>query len=110
MEERALGTTVRPVQGKDIKAGNQPHTVTFADYVEKIVGEHYNQAQKDYLNKVFMTRETTLKPRRKDDKSETRAMLAALAKDYEEFVFDTIKRRMEERYTCKNTIQQCRVK
>ena len=70
--------------------------VTFADYVEKMVGEHYNQAQKDYLNKVFMTRETTLKPRRKDAKSETRAMLATLAKEYEEFIFDTIKRRMEE--------------
>ena len=70
--------------------------VTFADYVEKMVGEHYNQAQKDYLNKVFMTRETTLKPRRKDSNSQTRAMLATLAKEYEEFVFDTIKRRMEE--------------
>lgn len=110
MEERALGTTVRPVQGKDIKAGNQPHTVTFADYVEKIVGEHYNQAQKDYLNKVFMTRETTLKPRRKDAKSETRAMLSMLAKDYEEFIFDTIKRRMEEQYACRNTIQQPQAK
>jgi len=98
MEERALGTTVRPVQGKDTKADNQPHTVTFADYVEKMVGEHYSQAQKDYLNKVFMTRETTLKPRQKDTKSETRAMLATLAKDYEEFMFDTIKRRMEEQY------------
>lgn len=109
MEERELGTTVRSIQGKDIKADSQPHRVTFADYVEKIVGEHYNQAQKDYLNKVFMTRETTLKPRRKDDKSETRAMLSMLAKDYEEFVFDTIKRRMEEQYTCKNTKQseQC---
>ena len=109
MEKRELGTIVRSTQGEDNKIYDQPHTVTFADYAEKIVGEHYTQAQKDYLNKVFMTRETTLKPRRKDPKSETRALLAALAKDYEEFIFDTIKRRMEEQYTCRNTKQseQC---
>ena len=70
--------------------------VTFADYVEKIIGAHYSKDEKDYLNKVFMTRETTLKPRRKDNKSRTREVLAMLAKDYEEFTFDTIKRRMEE--------------
>lgn len=79
--------------------------VTFADYAEKILGEHYTQEQKDYLNKIFMTRENTLKPRRKDSKSETRAMLAAFAKDYEEFIFETIKHKMEEQYTCKNTKQ-----
>lgn len=83
--------------------------VTFADYAEKILDEHYTQEQKDYLNKIFMTREKTLKPRRKDSKSETRAMLATLAKEYEEFMFETIKRRMEEQYACKNTKQseQC---
>lgn len=96
MEKRELGTVVRSVKDKDIRPDDHPHTVTFADYMEKIVGEHYTQAQKDYLNKIFMTRETTLKPRRKDPKSERRALLAALAKDYEAFMFDTIKRRMEE--------------
>ena len=71
-------------------------TITFADYMEKVLGMNYSSVEKDYLNKIFLTRETTLKPRRKDSKSERRALLALLAKDYEEFVFDTIKRRMEE--------------
>lgn len=79
--------------------------VTFADYVEKMMGVNYSKAEKEYLNKIFMTREENLKPRRKDDKAKTRAVLSLLAKDYEEFIFDTIKRRMEEQYACKNTIQ-----
>lgn len=71
-------------------------SISFADYVEKLLGVNYSQAEKEYLNKIFMTREESLKPRRKDGKAKTRAVLSLLAKDYEEFIFDTIKRRMEE--------------
>ena len=72
-------------------------TLSFADYMEKVLGMNYSSEEKEYLNKIFLTRETTLKPRRKDAKSERRELLALLVKDYEKFVFDTIKRRMEER-------------
>ena len=73
-------------------------TITFADYMEKVLGMNYSSEEKEYLNKIFMTRETTLKPRRKDGQSERRALLASLAKNYEEFIFNKIKRRMEEQY------------
>lgn len=73
-------------------------TITFADYMEKVLGMNYSSEEKEYLNKIFMTRETTLKPRRKDGQSERRALLASLAKNYEEFIFNKIKRIMEEQY------------
>ena len=97
MEERELGAAVRPVQDKDIIVDDQPHGVTFADFVEKLLKEKYSPEEKKYLNKIFLAREETLKPRRKDAQSESRAILSILADDYEQFIFDIMKRKMEER-------------
>ena len=97
MAERELGAAVRPVQREDHKLNNQPHTVTFADFVEKLLDEKYSPEEKAQLNKIFLAREETLKPRRKDAQSESRAILSILADDYEQFIFDIMKRKMEER-------------
>lgn len=96
MEERELGAAVRPVQGKDIIADDQPHAVTFADFVEKLLEENYSQEEKTCINKIFMERGKELKPRRGDGKSSSRTILAILANEYEQFIFDTMKRKMEE--------------
>ena len=96
MEERELGTAVRPVQGKDNFTDDQPHGVTFADFVEKLLDENYSFEEKVFLNKIFLTRGQTLKPRRADGKSEQRGILSILAEEYEQFIFDTMKRKMEE--------------
>lgn len=97
MAERELGAAVRPVQGQNHIADDQPHTVTFADYVEKLLDEKYSPEEKIQLNKIFMNREETLKPRRKDNKSSRRTILSILANEYEKFIFDIMKRKIEER-------------
>lgn len=96
MEERELEKAVRPVQGQNHIADDQPHTVTFADFVEKLLDEKYSPEEKAQLNKIFMNREESLKLRRKDGKSSRRTILSILANEYEQFIFDTMKRRMEE--------------
>ena len=96
MEERELGAAVRPVQCQNHITDDQPHTVTFADFVEKLLDESYSQEEKAQLNKIFMNREEALKPRRKDGKSSSRTILSILANEYEKFIFDTMKRKMEE--------------
>jgi len=97
MAERELGAAVRPVQRENHKLNNQPHTVTFADFVEKLLDENYSPEEKAQLNKIFMNRNEILKPRRKDNKSSSRTILSILANEYEQFIFDTMKRKMEER-------------
>lgn len=96
MAERELGAAVRPVQGQNHIADDQPHTVSFADFVEKLLDEKYSPEEKAQLNKIFVTREETLKARRKDGKSSSRTILSILANEYEKFIFDTMKRKMEE--------------
>lgn len=96
MADRELGAAVRPVQGEDIITDDQPHTVTFADFVEKLLDEKYSPEEKAQLNKMFMNRKETLKPKRKDGKSSRRTILSIFANEYEKFIFDTMKRKMEE--------------
>lgn len=96
MEERELGAAVRPVQGKDIIPDDWPHTVTFADFCEKLLDESYGSVEKAYLNKIFMERDKELRPRRGDGKSSSRTILSILTNEYEQFIFDTMKRKMEE--------------
>lgn len=98
MAERELGTVVRPVQGQYHIVDDQPHTVTFADFVERLLDEKYNSEEKEQLNKIFINRKETLKPRRKDNKSSRRTILSILANEYEKFMFDTMKRKMEEKH------------
>lgn len=71
-------------------------TVTFADFCEKLLGENYSPVEKAHLNKIFMERDKELEQRRGDVKSSSRAVLSILAKEYEQFIFDTMKRKMEE--------------
>ena len=97
MAEKELGAAVRPVQCEDHKLNNQPYTVTFAGFVEKLLDEKYSPEEKMQLNKIFMNRKETLKPKRKDNKSSSRTILSILANEYEQFIFDTMKRKMEER-------------
>ena len=72
--------------------------MTFADFVEKLLDEKYSPEEKMQLNKIFMNRKEILKPRRKDDKSSRRTILSILANEYEKFIFDTMKRKMEEQH------------
>ena len=72
--------------------------MTFADFVEKLLGEKYSPEEKMQLNKIFMNRREILKPRRKDVKSSSRTILSILANEYEKFIFDTMKRKMEEQH------------
>lgn len=60
--------------------------------------EKYSPEEKAQLNKMFMNREETLKPKRKDGKSSRRTILSILANEYEKFIFDTMKRKMEEQH------------
>lgn len=102
MEGRELETTVRSIQSEDIIADDQPHIVMFADFVENLLNENYSSEEKEQLNKIFLTRDKTLKPRRKDEVP-SRTILSILAAEYEKFIFDTLKRRMEEQVACRNT-------
>lgn len=98
MEKRALESVVRPVQREDIKTEDYTHTITFADYVEKLLRWYYSPTEKEYLNRIFLTRKDSLRIAGKnpnDPKERRKMILGLLAKDYEEFIFDVIKRRME---------------
>mgnify|MGYP007032388167 CR=1 FL=1 len=80
------------------KVRKQMMWISFADYVETLRGVKYSKEWKQQLNDIFMTRSESLKPRRKDGQSTKRAVLSALTQQYEQLIFEAIRREIEEQY------------